>query len=152
MASHEDLPLSEYAFPGPLRDLLVGAILAGDKTTTTFLVREIEVGVETMPTVGERFSVIDSDGRHVGIETIEEVRLARIADIDLEHAIGEGEGYTTVAEWRTAHEGFWHGEQYRAFIGDPEFRIDDDTMAVLVRFGFEPAGAIVPAGPSPVSG
>ena len=36
--SLEDLPLAEFAFPGPLRDQLVAAILSGAKTTTTGLV------------------------------------------------------------------------------------------------------------------
>ena len=29
-----DLPVVEFAFPGPLRDQLVAAIRAGEKTTT----------------------------------------------------------------------------------------------------------------------
>lgn len=139
MTSHDDLPVSEYAFPGPLRDQLVGAILAGDKTTTTFLLCELEIDDEPMPVIGDRASVIDSSGDTVGVETIEEVRVMRLGDVDLEHALGEGEGYTSVAEWRAGHETFWHGEEYRAFIGDPDFRVDDDTPAVLVRFSFEAA-------------
>jgi uncharacterized protein YhfF len=137
MPSHEDLPVSEYAFPGPLRDQLVSAILAGEKTTTTFLLREVENDAEPMPRVGDRASVIDSAGAHVGVETIEEVRVVRIGDVDLAHAVGEGEGYRSVAEWRAGHETFWHGDEYRAFARDPDFLIDDDTLAVLVRFGFE---------------
>lgn len=137
MPSHDDLPVSEYAFPGPLRDQLVAAIIAGEKTTTTFLLREVEHDGEPMPKVGDRASVIDSAGEHVGVETIEEVRVARIGDVDLAHAMGEGEGYRSVAEWRAGHESFWHGDEYRAYAGDPEFRIDDDTVAVLVRFSFE---------------
>lgn len=39
MPKHDDLPISEYAFPGPLRDQLVAAILAGEKTATAVLVR-----------------------------------------------------------------------------------------------------------------
>jgi uncharacterized protein YhfF len=41
--SSEDLPLAEFGFPGPLRDQLVAAILAGDKTTTTGLVADYEI-------------------------------------------------------------------------------------------------------------
>jgi hypothetical protein len=33
-----DLPIVQFAFPGPLRDQPVAAILAGEKTTTTSLV------------------------------------------------------------------------------------------------------------------
>lgn len=133
----DDLPVSEYAFPGPLRDLLVGAILAGEKTTTTFLLRELEIDDEPMPAVGDRAAVIDSAGVPVGIETVEEVRVVRLADVDLAHALGEGEGYAGVAEWRAGHESFWHSREYREYVADPEFRVDDDTLAVLVRFSFQ---------------
>lgn len=136
MSSHDELPVSEYAFPGPLRDLLVGAILTGEKTTTTSLLREYEVEGEPLPQPGDHAVVIDSAGSPVSIETIAQVRIARLGAVDLAHAIGEGEGYTNVAEWRAGHEGFWHSDDYREFLGDPEFRVDDDTLAVLVRFSF----------------
>lgn len=136
MSTPDDLPVSEYAFPGPLRDLLVGAILAGEKTTTTFLLRELEIDDESMPAVGDRAAVIDSAGIPVGIETVEEVRVVRLGDVDLAHALGEGEGYASVADWRAGHESFWHGREYREYVDDPEFRVHDDTLAVLVRFSF----------------
>ena len=50
------------------------------------------------------------------------------------HARDEGEGYSTVAEWRAGHERFWHSEEMRNFLGDPLFAVNDDTMMVLERF------------------
>ena len=47
--SPEDLPLAEFAFPGPLRDQLVAAILSGAKTTTTGLVADYEHEGESLP-------------------------------------------------------------------------------------------------------
>jgi hypothetical protein len=38
----DDLPVAEFAFPGPLRDQLVAAILAGAKAATTGLVADYE--------------------------------------------------------------------------------------------------------------
>ena len=38
----ENLPVAEFGFPGPLRDLHVAAILDGTKTTTTGLVADYE--------------------------------------------------------------------------------------------------------------
>jgi uncharacterized protein YhfF len=67
------------------------------------------------------------------IETTE-VRFARVGDVDLRHAVDEGEGYASVAEWRAGHEGFWHSENMRQYLGDPGFTVDDDTEAVLERF------------------
>jgi uncharacterized protein YhfF len=115
----------------------VAAILAGEKTTTTSLLREYEAEDELLPQPGDRAVVIDSAGHSIGIETIEEVRIARLGDVDLAHAIGEGEGYANVAEWRAGHEGFWHSDDFRAAMNDPDFHVDDETLAVLVRFSFE---------------
>jgi uncharacterized protein YhfF len=38
-----DLPIFEFAFPGPLRDKLVAAVLDGTKTTTTGLLQDYEI-------------------------------------------------------------------------------------------------------------
>lgn len=134
MSEPNDLPVSEYAFPGPLRDQLVGAILSGEKTSTTSLVAGYELDGEPLPAVGDRAIVIDSAGEPVCVEEITEVRVVRLADVDLEHAIAEGEGFTTVAGWRAGHEEFWHSPEFRDAMGDDNFTVDDDTQTVLVRF------------------
>ena len=138
MATTDDLPVSEYGFPGPLRDRLVAAILAGRKTATTSLHVEYGREGEPLPAVGDRAVVIDSAGDPVGIEEVVGVRIAHLRDVDLDHALAEGEGYASVAEWRAGHERFWHGPEYVEWVGDPGFRVTDDTLAVLVRFRFEP--------------
>jgi hypothetical protein len=58
-----DLPVIEFAFPGPLRDQLVAATLAGEKTTTTGLLVDYERENEPLPAPGSRQVVIDSAGR-----------------------------------------------------------------------------------------
>ncbi|MGM7678384.1 ASCH domain-containing protein [Microbacterium sp. A94] len=138
MPDATDLPVSEYAFPGPLRDLLVGAILTGEKTSTTSLVTEYELEREPLPAVGDRAVVIDSEGEPVCIEEVIEVRVVRLADVDLDHAVAEGEGFTTIADWRTGHEKFWHSPEFREGMGEASFTVDDDTQTVLVRFRAEP--------------
>ena len=45
----DDLPRAEFAFPGPLRDRLVPAILSGAKTTTSGLVLAYERENEPLP-------------------------------------------------------------------------------------------------------
>jgi uncharacterized protein YhfF len=52
----------------------------------------------------------------------------------LQHALDEGEGYTSVAEWRAGHEEFWHSDEMRAALDDPEFTVDDSTPVVAFRF------------------
>jgi uncharacterized protein YhfF len=130
----EDLPVVEFAFPGPLRDQLVAAILAGDKTTTSGLIADYEREGDPLPRPGERYAVIDSAGNRVAVIETTAVRVIRLGNVDLAHAVGEGEGYTSVAEWRAGHERFWHSAEYRAALGDPEFTVDDDTLMVAEAF------------------
>jgi uncharacterized protein YhfF len=84
--------------PRPLRDQLVAAILAGEKTTTTGLVTDYEHENEPLPSPGLRQAVVDSAGRPVAVIETTAVRVMRLADVGLDHALGEGEGYTSVAE------------------------------------------------------
>jgi uncharacterized protein YhfF len=130
----DDLPVFEFAFPGPLRDKLVAAVLDGTKTTTTGLLQDYEIDDEPLPVAGARSAVIDSDGRRVAVIELTEVRVARLGDVDLRHAEDEGEGFGSVAAWRAGHEGYWHGPDYRQWLGNPGFLVDDETPAVLVRF------------------
>ncbi|WBC15829.1 ASCH domain-containing protein [Micromonospora sp. WMMA1998] len=128
------LPPYEFAFPGPLRDRLVAAVLDGSKTSTTGLLQDYEIEGEPLPSAGTRHAVVDSAGRPVAVIELVEVRVARLGDVDLDHARAEGEGYGSVGQWRAGHEAYWHGADYRAWLGDPEFTVDDDTPAVLERF------------------
>ncbi|MFC8764472.1 ASCH domain-containing protein [Streptomyces sp. NPDC057193] len=122
------------AFPRPLRDELVAAVLSGAKTSTTGLVVEFEAEGEELPRVGERWALVDSGERRVAVVETTEVRVLPVGEIGLRFAIDEGEGYETVEEWRSSHDRFWHGAEMREFLGDPEFTVTDATMAVAERF------------------
>jgi uncharacterized protein YhfF len=127
-------PVVEFAFPGPLRDSLVAAILSGAKTSTTSTLVEYSIENEPLPVVGSRQTVVDSDDTGVAVIETTSVEIVPLASVDLQHALDEGEGYTTVAEWRSAHERYWQGEAMRAWLGDEEFTVDDETLVVLERF------------------
>ena len=124
----------EFAFPGPLRDDLVSAVLAGQKVSTTSLRREYELERNPLPEPGQRSVVVDSENRPVAVIEITSVKVVRLGDVDMRHAIDEGEGYTSVAEWRAGHEGFWHSDEIRQELGDPTFTVNDNTRVVLERF------------------
>jgi len=130
----DDLPVAEFAFPGPLRDQLVAAILAGEKTTTTGLVADYEHENEPLPSPGLRQVVVDSAGRPVAVIETTTVRVMRLANVSLDHALGEGEGYTSVAEWRAGHEQFWHSAGMRQALGGPIFTVGDHTLVVTQEF------------------
>ena len=134
MADYSDMPIAEFGFPGPLRDQLVTAIRNGTKTSTTSTLSEYTIGSEALPEVGERQIVIDSDGKPAAIIEISAVKRVRLSDVDLQHARDEGEGFESVEEWRRGHEEFWHGDEMRAYVGDPEFVVTDSTELVLERF------------------
>ncbi|MBT2468058.1 ASCH domain-containing protein [Streptomyces sp. ISL-66] len=134
MTAYEDLPPALFAFPGPLRDALVAAVLSGAKTTTTGLLADYEAAGDPLPVAGDLKAVIDSAGCPVGVIEVTDVRVLRLAEVDLRHALDEGEGYASVAEWRSVHEGFWHGPQMREALGDPHFTVADDTPVVAERF------------------
>ncbi|MFP3990243.1 ASCH domain-containing protein [Streptomyces sp. E11-3] len=134
MSDVSALPPFELAFPGPLRDKLVAAVLSGAKTTTTGLLAHYEAEGEALPVPGTRSVLLDSDGRGIAVVEIAEVRTLPVADVDLRHAVDEGEGDQTVAEWRAAHERFWHSPESLEVLGDPAFRVGDATLVVTERF------------------
>ncbi|MFK4071199.1 ASCH domain-containing protein [Streptomyces sp. NPDC029674] len=148
-STQEPLPRAEFAFPGPLRDQLVAAVLDGSKTSTTGLLIDYERDGAPMPVVGQRAAVVDSDGRPVAVIETTGVRVVPLGDVDLAHAVDEGEGYTTVAQWRSAHEEFWHSAGMRDALGDPGFTVDDTTPLVLERFRLVPGPDAVAQEPLP---
>ena len=77
---------------------------------------------------------MDSAGNPLAVIETTAVRVIRLGDVDLAHAPGGGEGYTSVAEWRAGHERFWHSAEIREALGDPEFTVDDDTLVVAQAF------------------
>ncbi|MFD9127340.1 ASCH domain-containing protein [Kitasatospora sp. NPDC059571] len=128
------MPKAEFAFPGPLRDALVAAILDGTKSSTTSLFDAYALLGEEVPAVGLRQAVVDSADEEVAVIETTEVRIVPVAEVDEAHARDEGEGYTSVAEWRAGHEEFWHSAEVREEMGDPAFTVGDATLLVLQRF------------------
>ena len=128
---------AEFGFPGTaLRRQLVDAILRGDKTATAGLVVDLEREGEELATAGERQVVVDADGNPVAVIELTEVTVRRMADVDLNFARDEGEGFESVAAWRAAHERFFGGylDEIRRDLADPTWLLDDDTLVVCERF------------------
>jgi uncharacterized protein YhfF len=134
LADLASMPRMEFCFPGPSRDQLVAAVLDGSKTSTTGLVADYEHEGEPLPEAGSRLAVVDSAGRPVAVIEVTSVRVVPVAEVDLAHVVDEGEGDTSVAQWRAGHEGLWHSDDMRAEMDDPDFTVTDETLAVLQRF------------------
>jgi uncharacterized protein YhfF len=123
--SAPDLPPFELGYAGTdLRRKLVSAVLDGRKTATAGLREDHEPFTsDPLPRAGDRFVLLDVDDQPVGIVETTEVRVVPAGEIDVRFAVDEGEGFETVADWRTAHERFWR-----------EREIGDDTLVVAERF------------------
>ena len=129
-----ELPMSEFAFPGPLRDRLISAILDGRKVTTTSLALEYEIEREPWPCEGQRSVVADSNDQPVCVIETVEVLIIPLGEVGYEHVVDEGEGHATVSDWRAGHEHFWRSKEMTDSLGDSTFILDDATLVVLERF------------------
>ncbi len=133
----DELRPAEFGFPRTtLRRDLVAAILRGKKTSTSSLLSDYGLDDEELPRVGERFVLIDENDANVGIIEATEVRVTTIGQVDLPFALEEGEGFTTVAEWRAAHERYWlsYADETRAWLKDPDWHPTSKTPIVCERF------------------
>jgi hypothetical protein len=74
-----------------LRRRLVDAVQAGAKTATAGLCADYESEGEALPKVGDRFLLLDYDDEPIAVVEATEVRVLRVADIDLAFARDEGE-------------------------------------------------------------
>jgi uncharacterized protein YhfF len=127
-------PLFELGSPGPLRDRLVAAVLAGEKVATSSLLVQYDAEAEPLPEPGERRVVVDSSGAPVGVVELLDVRVIRLGDADLQLAVDEGEGFNSVAEWRTAHDEFWNTAVLPDLRTPEGWSLDDDTEIVVESF------------------
>ena len=128
---------AEFGFPGTaLRRRLVEAILRGEKTATAGLLVDLERDGEALATPGERQVVVDHDDRPVAVIELTEVSVRRMADVDLDFARDEGEGFENVTAWRDAHQRFFGSylDEIRVGLSDPHWQLTDDTLVVCERF------------------
>jgi len=107
-----------------LRRKLVAAVLRGEKIATASLREEYEPHTsEQLPQPGESFLLFGYDDEPLGIVRTTELEVVRAADVALQFARDEGEGFQTVEHWRSAHERFWSDRE-----------ITDDTLIVCEWF------------------
>jgi uncharacterized protein YhfF len=130
------MPAFGFADPGPVRDELTAAVLAGEKTATTSLVVDYILDDTPLPTVGERSIVYGSDLQPVAIVETTAWRLWTVGLVDDAFAAAEGEGYADAGAWRIAHEASWarHVDDYRRALHDPDFAVTTSTAVVCEWF------------------
>lgn len=116
----------ELGSKGEMQDRLNALVLAGDKRATAGLWNEDYVlEGEALDEVGERQALLDDDGTLIAIIEVTRVEQVSFAEVTWEFAQEEGEGFTSLEDWRDGHRGYWTGEG---------IVVDDDTPVVCVWF------------------
>jgi uncharacterized protein YhfF len=115
----------ELGFPGEQRDRLNGYVLHGRKRATAGVLAEYDEEGEVLEHVGERLVLLDSEGLEVGRVDVTDVVVRRFDDVPWEFADVEGEGFSSVEDWRDAHRRHWAREGRD---------ITPDTQIVCLRF------------------
>ena len=129
------LPRWEYATPGPLRERLNGLTLAGAKTTTFGLEIFETIDADPIPTPGQRWVMVGSDGADLAVvEVIAHDRM-RLGEVTWELAEKEGESFVSVDDWREQHEAFWSQflPEIRARLEDAQWSLDDDAAVTCTH-------------------
>lgn len=134
MVDPGQLQTYELGVEGEQRDRLVGLVRSGTKTVTTSLLVHLRMENEDLPLPGQRYALVDSEGRRGTVEIVE-VRLLRLGDVGDDVAAGEGEGFCDAAHWREVHEEFWftwNAEVAQFLERDQRAPTDQDVVVVEV--------------------
>nr|WP_238547356.1 ASCH domain-containing protein [Actinoplanes friuliensis] len=88
---------------------------------------------ESLPTVGDRFCVVNSNGDPAAVIEMTRVTTEPIGSVTAAYAHAEGRGYPDTTAWRTAHEEFFCSDIVTGFLGyTPD--LTDDTPVLTQRF------------------
>ena len=79
--------------PGPMRDRLVAAVLAGDKTATSALRAYYHDEGLGLPAAATKRQLLDSEDTPVATIEVTDARIMRMGDADMELAQAEGAGF-----------------------------------------------------------
>lgn len=107
-----------------LRRRLVDAVLRGEKTATASLRQQYEpYTTDPLPRAGEQFVLVGYADEPLCTVEVTDVSVLPIADVELQFAIDEGEGYTSIADWHSAHLRYWAADS-----------VTERTLVVCERF------------------
>ena len=116
----------ELGTPGEMRTDLIERVLSGTKTATTGLLQAGYIDeAEELEHPGEHLALVDNDGRAVATLEVISAVVMDLDDVSLDHAISEGEGWTTLEAWRRDHLRCWNAEGTE---------VRGDTAVVCISF------------------
>jgi uncharacterized protein YhfF len=104
-----DLPPFELGYARTdLRRRLVESALRGDKIATAGLAQDhAPYTDEPLPKPGDKWLLLDYDDQPVAVVETTAASVVPWAEVNLEFARDEGEGFESIEDWRAAHERFW---------------------------------------------
>lgn len=112
--------------PGPMRDRLNALVLGGQKIATAGLWQQEYVEEdEDLDRVGERQVLLDSREQALAVVEITRVEVFPFFEVPWEFANDEGEGFTSVEDWRRGHIEHWK---------ESGVKVTDSTRVVCVWF------------------
>ena len=112
-----------------LQDELLDLVLKGRKRATTPSVKELELGGEQVPRIGDYNIILDGAGHPRAVIRTVSVKRTRFCDIDEEHAFEEGEDDRTLESFRREHI------KYYMRVGKAMgFEFSKDMEVILERF------------------
>jgi uncharacterized protein YhfF len=121
----------ELGTPGAMRKELNALVLAGQKTATAgLLVEDYEAEDELLEEVGEQFLLVDDLLRPLALLEVDGVEVMPFASVAWDFAAAEGEGFTSIDDWRSGHLRFWRAAGAQ---------VSDTTSVVCLRFRVVPA-------------
>ncbi|MDH3730764.1 MAG: ASCH domain-containing protein [Acidimicrobiia bacterium] len=116
----------ELGTPGEMRANIVERVLSGEKTATTgLLATGYHDESEELEHPGERLALVGNDGTPVATLEIIDAVVMRFDEVGLEHAVAEGEGWSTLEDWRQDHVSYWNRNGTE---------VGDDTEVVCISF------------------
>ncbi|GAA1706410.1 ASCH domain-containing protein [Nonomuraea bangladeshensis] len=116
----------ELGTPGELRTRLTNLALIGRKTATAgLLALDYEAEGEEVEHVGERLILLTDAGERAAELEVTRVDLVPFAEVPWDFAHAEGEGFTSIENWREVHRAYWASQG---------FDVDDTTIIVCLRF------------------
>jgi uncharacterized protein YhfF len=128
-----------------MADELLALVLAGRKTATCGALRDFPEGSPDRPVVGRRDIVLDGQGRRAAVIETVEVTVRRFDEIDEAFAYDEGEGFRTLVDWRSGHQGYF--ERNGGFSPDMDLICERFRLVeVLDRAAAAGSGGDAPSG------
>ena len=120
----------ELGTPGTMRTKLNALVLAAHKTATAgLLVEDYHAENEQLEQVGEQLVLVDDALRPLALLEVDGVEVLPFASVTWAFADAEGEGFTSIDDWRSGHREYWQAAGAE---------ISDSTSVVCLRFHVVP--------------